>query len=90
MPIEIKNTVEASYSLAEIKKLIIDDLSRKGVKNVRPDSVSVSISGGTMYDANASYSGGGGPDYKCDPVVFNGVNVYQEDKHANPVTRAGA
>lgn len=81
MGISIKQTISATYSEEEIKRLIVSDLVKKGV-NVTPKDIKVSISGGYLDDTWKQYSGGGGPGtYGSEvvPVKFNGFVVHREN-----------
>lgn len=70
--IDKPSTVMFAYSPDEIVKLIIQDLAEHHGISASPDDVKATWLGGYMYDENASYSGGGGPSWKCDPVDFRG------------------
>lgn len=72
--IERPKRVSFRYTNAEIVHLIINDLLLNHGLEAKPTDIHVDYSGGTMYDAAAGYSGGGGPDWKCDPVTFNGYS----------------
>ena len=87
MPVEVKQTISASYSEADIKRLIIADLARQSI-TVASTDIQVSISGGYADDSWKSYSGGMGAPTITEvvPVKFNGFTVYKESKN-EPRTR---
>jgi hypothetical protein len=68
-------TVTVAYSPDDIIDLIVRDMATTHKVVVTRDEVKLHLTGGTMYDAAADYSGGSGPDYAVTPVEYDGYSV---------------
>ncbi len=78
MAVTVKQTIEAEYTEADLKRLIQADLAKKQI-NVDLGDIKLVIWGGTLNEDWKSYSGGGGAPStpEVDPVRFNGFKVHK-------------
>jgi len=82
--LEVKKTINATYSETDIKRLIVADLAAQKI-TIAPSDIHVSISGGYADDSWTHYSGGHSPSQtEVVPVKFNGFTVHKEINESRP------